>query len=428
MLIMFQKINSFFIVILQYCSRNKTLRRPLFLSSRTHVSLWDLLGLLVLIGSLFSCAKFTRVPPFQRTLTEKVIVEKSPKGEYTLQFTEKGKWEIYTGKSEDKIDWSQPIKVTTEAIVHFNDFPPEDRVFFGIKTKNDKRFIASERLLPIKKAYNFRDMGGISTKDDKSLKWGKVYRSGKLSDLTPEGKEYFRSTGIKTVVDFRSNDEIAKSPNRYPKDYDVKTIRVPIGDEEGNVQKQLKEQISNADDNFDSEAFVANVNKTFVDSFAYQYKPFMELFLEEKNYPILFHCSAGKDRTGFAAMLVLGALGVEEEVIVGDFMMSNYYRHEKINKTLRKTALIGKKQKIIQPLVEVRTAYIQAALNAIKTNYGDMDTFLEKEYDLDASNRAKMRRLLLTSYDETKNKEKKVAKNKKKKMPGPKKKLEKHKP
>lgn len=369
----------------------------------THRQPRFLMAIFVVLVGLSSCAKFTPVAPFERTLVEQVVVEKSLDGEYILRFYEPGKWEIYAGKSEDKVDWSKPIEVTTDSIVRFTQFPRLERVFFGIKSEANQRLIVSERLIPLKKAYNFRDIGGIPTEDGKATKWGKVYRSGKLADLTNEDKDYFRSIGIKTVIDFRSDDEIAKDPNRYPDGYEVQTIRVPIGDEEGNVQEQLKKQIANADENFDSEAFVANVNKTFVDSFAYQYKPFIEVFMEEKNYPILFHCSAGKDRTGFAAMLILAALGVEEELIKGDFLMSNYYRHERINKTLRKTAMIGKKQKIIQPLVEVRNAYIEAALTAIKANYGDMDTFLEQEYGLDEANRAKMRHLLLRQYNENSN-------------------------
>ena len=122
--------------------------------------------------------------------------------------------------------------------------------------------------------------------------------------------------------------------------------------------------------------------RQFIDSFAYQYQPFLEIVAESKNAPVLYHCSAGKDRTGLGTALILGMLGVEKDVIFGDFMMSNYYRNKDINKTLRKTSLIAK-QRITQPLVEVKESYIITAFDAIDKKYGSMEAFFKNEYGFD---------------------------------------------
>jgi len=351
---------------------------------------------------LSSCAKYSKLT-FEKTLFEKVYVDRTKNGDYVLSFAEDSNFNnytIYQGTSVEKIDWSKPvIKGSTNPLV-LKQYDFSDRYFFGIVNDKGERLVASERLIPMEGVLNFRDLGGIPTKDGRVVKWGKFYRSGKLSELSKRDLQYFSTLGIKTVADFRDDHEIKEDPNRYPENYVVERIRMPIGDTSGNMQRELRKTVKKANpDNFDSEKFVVDVMVEFIDSFAFQYKPFMEYVSNPAKVPLLFHCTAGKDRTGMGAAFLLAMLGVEREVIFGDYLMSNYYRNNKINKSLRKATLVGVNQKIAQPLVEVKSSYIAAAFEAIDRNYGSVENFLEEEYGLDETKLTAIRNEFLMTND-----------------------------
>jgi len=345
-----------------------------------------LIVLLFLIISIFVYGCFFRYKKIalpERTLIEKVYVDRMSNGDYLFQFTTPDTLTMYQGMSVETIDWSRPIKTVAQSSIILKNYNFSYRYFFGFKNKDGDKFIASERLIPMENASNFRDLGGIPTTDGRVVKWGKIYRSGKLSKLSKKDLNYFNTLGINTIVDFRDDTEVVKDKTRFPTNREVNRIRTPIGDRSGNMQAELRKQIKSANqDDFDSEKFVADVMRQFIDSFAYQYQPFLEIVAESKNAPVLYHCSAGKDRTGLGTALILGMLGVEKDVIFGDFMMSNYYRNKDINKTLRKTSLIAK-QRITQPLVEVKESYIITAFDAIDKKYGSMEAFFKNEYGFD---------------------------------------------
>lgn len=358
-----------------------------------------LMGIIIFLSS---CAKYSKVS-FEKTLFEKLYVERTNKGDYVLSFAENSdfkNYKVYQGTTVESINWNKPIAEGSINPLVLTEYDFSDRYFFGVVNEKGERLIASERLIPMEGVLNFRDLGGIPTADGRVVKWGKFYRSGKLSELSKRDLQYFSTLGIKTVADFRDNQEIKEDPNRYPENYVVERIRMPIGDAEGNMQRELRKTIKKANpDNFDSEKFVADVMVQFVDSFAFHYKPFMEYVSNPDKTPLLFHCTAGKDRTGMGAAILLAMLGVEREVIYGDYLMSNFYRNKKINKSLRKATLIGVDQRIAQPLVEVKPSYIAAAFEAIDKNYGSVENFLLVEYGLDEIKLAAIRNEFLISND-----------------------------
>ncbi len=355
-----------------------------------------------LIIFLSSCAKYSKVS-FEKTLFEKLYVERTNKGDYILSFAENSgfdNYKVYQGTSVEDIDWDNLVAEGSTNPLVLTNYDFSDRYFFGVINDKGEKLIASERLIPMEGVLNFRDLGGIPTTDGRVVKWGKFYRSGKLSKLSKRDLRYFRTLGIKTVADFRDDNEIKEDPNRYPENYVVERIRMPIGDAEGNMQRELRKTIKKANPrNFDSEKFVADVMVQFVDSFAFQYKPFMEYVSNPEKTPLLFHCTAGKDRTGMGAAILLAMLGVDREVIFGDYLMSNFYRTKKINRSLRKATLVGVDQLIAQPLVEVKPSYIAAAFEAIDKKYGSVENFVWVEYGIDDYKLGTIRKEFLMSND-----------------------------
>lgn len=349
---------------------------------------------------LNSCGfRYKKVELPERTLKEKVYVTRAENGDYHFQFATTDKLQMFYGTSPSSINWDKSFRTTSQGTLTIKNFSFSKRYFFGFQDQQGNRFIASERLIPMEKGGNFRDLGGIPTKDGRIVQWGKLYRSGKLNKLTDKDLKYFNTLAINTVVDFRDDIEVVEDKSRLPEDRAVNQVRTPIGDRSGNMQAQLKKQIKKADQKtFDSEGFVVDVMRQFIDTFAFQYQPFLDLIAEEeKNAPLLYHCSAGKDRTGLGTALVLAMLGVEKDVILGDFMMSNYYRNKKINNTLRKTAWVVR-QRVTQPLVEVKDSYLKAAFDAIEVKYGSMENFFEKEYGYDEAKLEVVREKYLMKY------------------------------
>ncbi len=338
-------------------------------------------GITFLLGSCFFRYKKVNLP--DRTLVEKVYIDRMDNGDYMFQFNSNDTFTVYQGYSVETIDWAKPVRTVSQSTVLLENYNFAKRFFFGFENTKGERFIASERLIPMENASNFRDLGGIPTKDGRVVKWGKIYRSGKLNKLDSKDLDYFNTLGINTIVDFRDDVEVVKDKTRFPTNREINKIRTPIGDRSGNMQAELRKQIKSADQKtFDSEKFVADVMREFIDTFAFQYQPFLDLVDDLDKAPVLYHCSAGKDRTGLGTAIILGMLGVDREVILDDFMMSNYYRNKDINKTLRKTSFVAK-QRVTQPLVEVKESYLKAAFEAIDNKYGNMENFLEKEYGYD---------------------------------------------
>lgn len=347
---------------------------------RTNFRLFVFVSVLLFLSS--GCFwRYSKVHQPDRMLAEKVYVERKINGDYLIKFPSVDSFTIYQGTSLESIDWKNSVANSKGNSIWFMDYDLSSRYFFGVENSAGERLIATERLIPIKGVSNFRDLGGIPTKDGRVIKWGKFYRSGKLNKMKNKDLDYFTTLGIKTVVDFRDDVEVEKDKSKLPTTYKINKVRVPIGDRSGNMQTQLKKKIRKADQKtFDSEGFVGDVMRQFIDTFAFHYQPFLDLAFEEENAPLLFHCTAGKDRTGLGAAILLAMLGVEKDVILDDFLMSNFYRNREINKTLRKTSLVGVRQRVAQPLVEVKESYLKIAFDAIDEKYGSMENFLEMEY------------------------------------------------
>ena len=230
----------------------------------------------------------------------------------------------------------------------------------------------NERNVPLEGAFNCRDLGGLLTKDGRTIKKGLLFRCGDLADLTSNDISTLEKLRIHTIVDFRSPREIELKPNK--KISNVQQV-VNLPTMAGDVDHIME----NFED-MDLSDFLVESNQSFVRNPAYveNYKKFFALAQDAQQAPLLFHCTAGKDRTGFATAMLLYALGVDEESIFDDYLYSN-------------TGLKDKNAKIIkvhpeyEAVLGVRKEYLQAAFDAIKEDYGSVDNFLKKALNADVA-------------------------------------------
>tara|TARA_B100000989_G_C19475876_1_gene442870 strand:+ start:351 stop:1235 length:885 start_codon:yes stop_codon:yes gene_type:complete len=241
---------------------------------------------------------------------------------------------------------------------------------------------------------NTRELGGYKTKDGKSLKWGVLYRSDKLSELTDPDQKYLTQLGIKTVIDFRSEEEKQNEPDQVPSN--LKYIEMPI-EADGAIRPKV-EAILKGDLNEDVGAILVETNKEFISDFSGVFKSFIESLVENQE-PTLFHCTAGKDRAGFAAALVLLAVGVPEEIVIEDYMKTNKYTEETIQDYINKINLysLGNVDaEILRPLLGVEERFIRAALDEIKLNYGNIESFIKDGLEIPDESIVELKNFLLT--------------------------------
>lgn len=264
---------------------------------------------------------------------------------------------------------------------------------FSKKTLEEKETNAEKRYLNFKKTTNFRDIGGISTLDGKTIKWGKIYRSDNLSNLKNKEFSRFDALQIKTVIDLRTKAEIAEKKDNLP--LNTNYISVPIVSDQGDLMGQMKGKVLRGEVSEDEsknlmEAFYI---KCLTDNIPLLQDVITKITTSEE--PILYHCTAGKDRTGIVTAILFSILNVDRETIVNEYLLSNYYRSSKIKSTVKKAKLLKVikpklNTKVIVNFMSVDKEYINAVFEIIDSNYGGMDQFIEKELKIDPLQRKKI--------------------------------------
>ena len=225
---------------------------------------------------------------------------------------------------------------------------------------------------------NFRELGGYKTKDGRTVKKGLLYRSAALGSMNERELKALEKMGIRSILDFRSRLEEAAFPDPPvpgATNYHISAMR----DNDGN------------DVDYSPSAILLAAAKE-------PYQKMFELMLNEKT-PLLFHCTQGKDRTGAAAILILLALGVDEETILDDYVLTNKYRRLLIDKAMKKHRILTKISKNAHTFMLIHEgvdrSFGEAAIRSIKERYPDYETFFRKEYGLTADDLARLRDLYL---------------------------------
>lgn len=286
--------------------------------------------------------------------------------------------------------------VTDASAVRIEDPNPDMRVYFRLVTNKGERITVAERRLSLQGAFNFRDLGGYETKDRRVVKWGKLYRSEELAGLTEEDICYIHNLGLKTICDYRTDFEVQHKPN--PKIQDVRQVSLPVMQDlakDLNINEFFR--LGDLSMLGKPGEYLVQMNRDFVTGNE-AFVTFLELIQDTNNLPLLNHCTAGKDRTGFASALLLLLLGVPEETVMQDYLLSNGFR-EKMNEKMM--AFLGAQLQdeasveILSAMFEARAEYLQAAFDEIHNVYGSVDQYAEKGIGLTKEQLDDLRDLLL---------------------------------
>jgi protein-tyrosine phosphatase len=162
------------------------------------------------------------------------------------------------------------------------------------------------RHIEVEGSWNVRDLGGYETVDGRVTRWGRVIRAGNLYNVTAVGQQKLIDYGVKTIIDLRDMQEVGQEPDVFTESTVVAYRHLPIAQDVYTADYMtLKEMYCNYYDDFQTS--IGMIVGEIADS-----KP-----------GVLFHCFAGKDRTGIVAALLLGAVGVPDEVIAEDYALTS---------------------------------------------------------------------------------------------------------
>lgn len=246
--------------------------------------------------------------------------------------------------------------------------------------------------LKLKKLDNTRDLGGFPTEDGRTIKYGKLIRSGKLYNLPKCTLERLEEMHVTTIIDMRIDTEL----NEYPSTTipGAKRVHLPlvctattgITHEKSMARTMLKESKRIKKEFGSADNYMLSVYKVllFDEQSQRQIRKFFELVIEDENC-VIWHCSAGKDRTGICAMLLEYALGVDEKLIIEDYVATGKFQQKK--RLLQKSGLVITPiphmfKQILYALMNSKPQYIMGAIDEIKQRYGTVIDYLKQAIGL----------------------------------------------
>lgn len=268
------------------------------------------------------------------------------------------------------------------------------RPYFFVAANAGTGVWTGERVLPLEGGRNFRDLGGYATGEGKRVKWGKLYRSGTMASLTHGDYEYLGNLGIRMVCDLRTTSERTAEPNKWQ---EVAKVAYWSRDYEisfGELRKVLAGGAPTG------EAARASMLEAYRRLPFEQAPSYRELFkrLAAKEIPLAFNCSAGKDRAGTAAALILSVLGVPRETVVEDYALSDKivdYRRAYSQEQSGRSMLSSLPPEVVTAILGSDPDYIRTALATIDAKHGSVEAYVRNELGITAAEIESMRRELL---------------------------------
>jgi protein-tyrosine phosphatase len=233
------------------------------------------------------------------------------------------------------------------------------------------------RVVTLDGGINFRDIGGYVNDQGRSVKWRKIMRCGHLANLTDNDLDSLEQIGINRIHDFRRTEEQEQSPSRAVRAEFIDDYQVSIGD----ISRFWEFLFGGELTAESSHTLVVNSYRNCIESVIPAFSRFMRHIVDNADNASVFHCSAGKDRTGMAAALILSALDVPRQTIIEDYMLTlQHYDSEKlidlVEGHLRDAKVESWDRNWLVPYCSVHQDNIVAFLDAIDSEYGNVRNYL----------------------------------------------------
>jgi len=248
------------------------------------------------------------------------------------------------------------------------------------------------RIMKLEGGVNFRDIGGYRTEDGYRVRWGKVYRSGLLSRLTPHDLDVIARLNIRLICDLRGPQEVRSAPEAL---FDLQREHIPIEAPDGTMDRLYalffdRQRLT--------KILVQAYTETMIKENPHVFGVIFRHLADPDHLPILIRCTAGKDRTGIVIAILLLALGVPEDTVLADYSLSNYYYEDfKVfaQQAMGLVSSFGLLGDALQPLMLADPALLRQTIAYVRSEYGSVDAYLRNQAGIDADTLADLRRNLL---------------------------------
>ncbi|MEU6101131.1 tyrosine-protein phosphatase [Streptomyces flaveolus] len=253
--------------------------------------------------------------------------------------------------------------------------PAADRQWFTLVPERGGSLRIADRLIRLEGTSNFRDAGGYRTGDGRWVRMGVVYRSDSLDRLTDADLAKLKRLGLSVDYDFRTTSERAAAPDRLPQGVRYVVANV-VGDD-----SPLFSMPETAEE---AARLMIDGEKSMVSSAPAKaaYASVFGDLADGDADGLVYHCTAGKDRTGWASATLLTALGVPRETVMKDYLASNVYRAEANAAAL--AAMPAAQAAVYKPMLDVRAAYLNSGFDEVEEAYGSFAAYERKALGLDA--------------------------------------------
>lgn len=257
--------------------------------------------------------------------------------------------------------------------------------------------------IPVETLPNLRDLGGHRTTDGKSVRRGQLYRSVLLGRLSDADAKRMKELGLKTVFDFRTAAEHEATPDR---DIGAREINLDVlADRSGHGPASL---LAKMDDPVAINTALADGQGSEMMRTAYRelielpsandsYSSFFNAIATDSSLPALFHCTTGKDRTGWAAASALLFLGVPEDDVFHEYLLTNEQLLPALKPFLTQFESIGGDPALLKPVLGVDRSYLATAIDLVNEKYGSIDGYMREGLELGEKTLAALRDRLLVS-------------------------------
>lgn len=262
-----------------------------------------------------------------------------------------------------------------------------------------------ERQVELDGQSNFRDVGGYQTSDGRRVKWGEVYRSGELHKLSDADVEKLDAMGIKAVANFLTEREIeSRGHDRLPDG----TREIPLPMETGNLGEMagvIQEARGTGDFSKVPVELNPEIHRVLINEGREYYATLLREIGDPSNRPMVYHCSHGVHRTGTATAILLSALGVPWETVREDYLLSNKYRANEVNRRTSELRLLAADTLLVEPeqvdmtnikaFYILQPEYIDASLDEAVKQYGSMENYIREGLGISDKELASLREQLL---------------------------------
>jgi protein-tyrosine phosphatase len=284
--------------------------------------------------------------------------------------------------------------------ISVDDLGRAPRWYFELTTVGRRTLIVSDRSLHLDSMPNRRDIGGYRTINGHWVNEGLLYRSEKISQISRLDWPTYARLGLRQVIDLRTDQDRIQEPDRLS--HETESIPLDV-----HKDSKLVPQISLVfQQTMDGRGNVSTTESLVEASYREMvsspngrlaYGAMLHVLISVPHAPLLIHCSSGKDRTGWAAALILSLLGVPRDTIIADYMLSNSLLAP------QNRLFVGGKPSAIQanlmPFLEVRSRYIEAAFDEVERQYGSLTSYATKGLGFSAADIAELKNRYLAKED-----------------------------